>query len=240
MTTEVVPCPRCNGTKFMYRGYQEKTEHGRRAMYPYALPCYCELNRIISKQFGMLSQVPVATPEDSEKIHARYHSNGKNKGNYIFLGEESLFFYVVKCYFLNGITHKNYLILEGVNIVDKYNTVKPDGSRLTVGALDQYDMLAILFTSKGEPPTLKACVAEVLKNRQRLGKATWIYAPSKERLESCREISGDSKPYLDDYSTVQLKLDNTFNGYTLDVSDKQKMKSIRKIQDDLGSLGASL
>ena len=235
MSAEKIPCPYCKGALFINTGYTEKIQNGRLTLYPFAQPCYCELNHSIGKKFGMLYALPDATPEDSEAVHKKYNEKGKNKGNFIFYGDEPAFRYTVKSYFLKGFTHSSYELLEGVNIVDKYNRPDSDtGARLSIGLLDQYDLVVILFTSRSEPPTLKACVADVVKNRLRIERPTWIYAPDKT-LDTTKEYSKDLTPFLETFLYVEIG-STTYAGFSNGDSEKVKNQKARELQDALGSL----
>ena len=193
--SEKSACPYCKGARFINTGYTQKIQEGRRVIYPYTQPCYCELNLSMAKKFGVLSSVPSAHPEDAEKIYQRYRQTEKSKSNYVFYGREPLFLYVVKSFFLKTFTNKSLELLEGINVVDRYNMPAPDNSgRLTVSALDIYDLVVMLFTSCSEPPSLKACVGEVVKNRLRINKPTWIYSPSPD-ISATKEYHKD---YLGD------------------------------------------
>jgi hypothetical protein len=226
-------CAYCKGALFIHTGYTEKIQGGHRALYPYTQPCYCELNKYISKKFGILSPIPDATPEDSNTVCKAY---GQKKPGILFLGSEPLFLYIVKSFFLKGFTHKDYMLLEGINVVEQYNVPQRDGNRPTIAYLDQYDLLAILFTSRSEPGTLKPCIADLVKSRFRLGKITWIYASSKEALSSAKEYSEDLATYFEAYFTVNL--DSTFNlkGFSDEKSERTQIKRARSLQDELGKV----
>jgi hypothetical protein len=229
-------CPYCKGSRFIKTGYTEKIVNGRRSLYPYALPCYCDLNRSINKKFGMLSTLPDVTPEDSIKIFDRYGVRGPSIGNYIFYGDEPSFLYTVKSYFLRVFTHQIFELLEGLTIVDKYNRPGSDHEgRLTISVLDQYDLVVILFTSKSEPPTLKACVADVVKNRLRVRKPTWIFSQSKS-LDTTKEHSKDLAPFLEIFEYVESTSVTNYTGFSRGVSDKVVAQKNRSLQDSLGSI----
>jgi len=235
MADEKTQCPHCKGTHFIRNSFVQKVVNGRRCIYPYAQPCYCSLNVSISKKFGMLSALPDATPEDSQAVYKTYSPKTKGAGNYVFYGDEQAFLYAVKSYFLHGFTNQSYELLEGVNIVDRYNRPDADGNRPTVAALDQYDLVVILFTSRTEPPSLKACVAEVIKNRARIARPTWVYARVKD-LSTTKEFGPDLTQYMEQYEYVELSLSSSFSGFTKGESEKVQIMKTRNVQDSLGSL----
>jgi hypothetical protein len=235
MLENKIQCPYCNGTRFIHTGYVEKVLNGRRSLYPYAQPCYCDLNVSISKKFGMLSPLPDATPQDSQAIYKKYSPKDKSKGNYIFYGDEQAFLYTVKCYFMQGYTNQNYELLEGVNIVDRYNRPDADGNRPTIAALDQFDLVVILFTSRTEPPSLKACVADVVKNRARVSRPIWIFSRTKD-LSTTKESGPDLATYLEQYECVELGVSTSYSGFSKEESEKTQIKKSRDTQDDLGRI----
>jgi hypothetical protein len=234
MPEEKSLCPHCKGKRFIRTGYTEKIVNGRRSLYPYALPCYCDLNISIAKKFGMLSAISEATPEDSQLVYKKYSTAGKNKGNFIFYGDESSFLYTVKCQLLMGFTHHSYELLEGKTIVEKYNMPDPNGTgRLSIDVLDNFDLVAILFTSQSEPPTLKACIVDVIKSRLRLVKPTWIFSRVKE-LNTTKEYSQSLDPFIDSFVFTECNSSIGFKSFSKGVSDRVKIQKSRDIQDALG------
>jgi hypothetical protein len=223
-------CKYCNGTGYIATGFKEVVESGHRALYPYTEPCFCQINFCIGKKYGMLSPVGDANPIDSEAVHNLYGDK-----DYIFHGSEEIFLYLVKCYFLKGFMYKNYIILEGGTIVEKYNVPKDTtGDWLTTSHLNQYDMLALLLTTTARYTSLKDCVAEVIKNRNRLSKPTWVYVRDFTTIEATREYSPDLKYYFDSYKKISLNNLDYLKGY---VSRKEGMKKTESgINDSLANI----
>lgn len=223
-------CSYCKGTRFLNTGYKEVVENGKRILYPYTHPCYCEINKQINKRFDILSRYPVIPPEDSNKVHKRYQ--GKNV---IFSGKEDKFLYLVKSYFMKGFVHKDYMILEGRDIVDRYNVPKEDGTWLTVTYLNQYDILVILFTSNIGYPTLKNCVADVIKNRYRVGVPTWVYSYDSSTLMDSKEYSSSLKPYFEEYTRATIDA-STFDYKGFSTLNTGVTQTARKTQERLGDI----
>jgi hypothetical protein len=202
-------CPYCGDTGFIGTGFTEKNESGHRVIYPHTEPCYCRINASISKKFGILSPVSPANPTDSATVHKLFGNK-----DIIFHGLEDLYLYIVKCYFLTGFMYKNYIILEGGTIVEQYNVPKDSsGDWLTTSHLNQYDMLALMFTTSARYASLKDCVLEVIKNRGRLAKPTWIFAHSSVHLKDANEYSDNLKIYFENYMTVNLSTIKDLKGY---------------------------
>ena len=222
-------CPYCGDTGFIGTGFVEKTVSGHRVMYPHTEPCYCRVNISIGKKYGVLSAVSPAHPKDSELVHKTFKMD-----NWLFHGPEDIFLYFVKCYFLKGFMYKNYIILEGGTIVEQFNVPKESGDWLTTSHLNQYDLLALMFTTSARYTSLKDCVLEVIKNRGRLMKPTWVYAPDKDSLKNAREYSDEVQPYLDTYSKFQLGGIKKLKGY---VPRKQAM--VTKEKDMNTNLGGN-
>ena len=223
-------CKYCKGTKFLAMSFEEKEVAGRRVLYPSALPCFCDIHKQMLGKFPIFSRFPIVPPEDAIKSHARYESSK----NIIFLGDIELFLYATKSFFTKGFIRKDYMILEGMNIVDRYNVPRPDGTRLTVEALNMYDLLVILFTSHLEYQSLKGCVTEVVKNRFLINKSTWIYSQGQQELEGSKEYSKDLKEYLSEYKTVNINNETPFLGYDKQVSARLNIDNAAKLQDKLG------
>jgi len=224
------PCPYCGGTKFIGTAHKTIITMGKKAIYTYGVPCYCEISAQIRKKFTILSKYPVVPPVDASEVHKRYSDK-----NMIFYGDEDLFLYTVKSFFTKGFITKDYMVLEGMEIVDKYHAPKEDGSRLTLLALNQYDLLVILFTSQSEYKTLKSSVCEVIKNRYRLGKSTWIYSRDEGTLKGSKDYSQDLDQYFEKYVKVRLTV-NAYKGYFAGVTGKISAKMSRDTQDRLSNL----
>jgi hypothetical protein len=223
-------CSYCGDTGFIGTGFIEKNVSGHRAMYPHTEPCYCRVNISIGKKYGILSPVSPAHPADSASVHKIF-----NGSDYIFHGSEDIYLYLVKCYFLTGFMYKNYIILEGGTIVEQYNVPKDStGDWLTTSHLNQYDMLALMFTTSARYTSLKDCVLEVIKNRGRLAKPTWIYIPSLDQMENAREYSSELKIHFDSYKKVNLNSINKLKGYV--PRRAAFINTGKNMNDNLGSM----
>ena len=75
-------------------------------------------------------------------------------------------------------------------------------------------MLAILFTTSARYTSLKDSVSEVIKNRSRLAKTTWVFCYSEEKLKDAHEYSDSLEPYFATYKVVDLSTLKKFAGYT--------------------------
>lgn len=184
-------------------------------------------------KFEIFRTLPDATIEDGDSVHSRYdiEENKKiNGGNFLFYGDESAFFYMVKCYFLKNFSLRNYIIMEGNAIVEKYHVPQKDrdGTWLTVSNLNIYDLLVLLFTSGNGYETLKNCVVEVLKNRGRIGKPTWIYLRDELKLSECKEYSKDLDQYLESFRHVNVNQTFDYKGYNKKISDKAKVQDFQE------------
>lgn len=203
-------CSYCGDTGFIGTGFVEKTISGHRVMYPHTEPCYCRVNFNIGKKYGILSPVSPAHPKDAELVHKTFKAD-----NWLFHGPEDIFLYYVKCYFLTGFMYKNYIILEGGTVVEQFNVPKEStGDWLTTSHLNQYDLVALMFTTSARYTSLKDCVLEVIKNRGRLAKPTWVYAPDGTKLKEAREYSQEVQEHLDTYKKFQLGSTKGLKGYT--------------------------
>jgi len=227
-------CPYCNDSGFIGTSYIEKEEGGHRSMIPFTEPCHCRVNISISKKFGILSPVSPAHPTDSIAVHKVFKDM-----NVIFLGSEDIFLYLVKCYFLTGFMYKNYIVLEGGTVVEQYNVPKDStGDWLTTSHLNQYDLLALMFTTSARYTTLKDCVLEVIKNRGRLAKSTWIFSPSEKSLKEAREYSQELEEHFLKYRIVNLS--NVIGGSYKLKGFKPRKDSYTKTEKDMNdSLGKS-
>lgn len=221
-------CTYCKGTGFIGTGFVEKTSSGHRVMYPHTEPCLCRINTSIGKKFGILSPVSFPHPDDINQIHKVFGTK-----DILFFGPEDVFLYIVKAYFMKGFMYKNYMLLEGGAIVEIYNVPEPKGEWLTTAHLNQYDMLAILFTTSAQYKSLKDSVSEVVKNRSRLAKPTWVFCHSEEKLKEAREYSDALEAYLETYKRVDLRKVKKFKGFTPRKSSMVKKE--KEINDNIAN-----
>lgn len=227
-------CPWCKGGRFLDTGYKEIIQNGRRTLYPYTTPCYCEINKSIVKKLGLFAGTPDAHPSDSKKIRGFF----EGKGNGVFFGREDLFLYIARCYMLKDFFCKDYMVHEGSRVVEIYQVPdKASKSWLTVSTLNQYDLLILLFTSSVRyENSMKPCIHEVVKNRARIGKPVWIYARNPEAFKNSHEYSSDLDPYLEDYKKYSLGSIKGLKGFDDSKSESAQAKNSQKINTDLGRL----
>ena len=230
-------CPYCKGSKFIYIGCEQKEDNGKRRMYPQAATCYCVLNKQVNIAFPIFSSMPVVPPDDIKEVYRRYPLIDK-KGraiSYLFMGDEKRFIYISKAFFIGEFSTKNYLILEGRQIVEKYHVPKKD-EWLTIEQLNSPDLLVLFFTSHVGYATLESCVLDVIKNRARLNLSTWIYSRDELAFKSSPEYSADLDSYLESYKKISLDIDYRFKGYNPVESTKTALKQEQKLNDSLGDM----
>lgn len=225
-------CPFCKGEKFINSGYKEEIINGHRSLYPYATPCYCEINKNILNKFGLFGGTPAAIPEDSKKIRELIN----NAENYIFFGREEAFLYITRSYFLKDFYCKDYMVLEGSRLVEIYQV--PDQSKktwLTITPLNQYDLVILLFTSSTRyENSMKPSILELIKNRSRINKPTWVFSRSPESLKNSHEYSSDLDYYFDNYKKVPVDKFKNIKGLSLLKGMSNKNES--SIQSNLGNI----
>lgn len=232
MQKEKPICPRCNGSRFIGTDFKEKEEHGRKILYPYAIPCSCYINDQMIVRFPELGTLPDATPEDAIITHEKYARTPM-----LFMGDERRFLYVVKSFFLKGFVNRDYMMIEGARIIEEYHAVKKgtDGW-LKITALNQYDLLVILFTSKIKYENLKDCVLDIVKSRIRLKLPTWIYAKDETALVESKEYHPGLKEYFLEFCEANVDKDFPYKGYTEVTYDAMANDQKKKSQDYAASL----
>lgn len=232
MQKEKPVCPRCNGTKFAGTDFEEKEDHGRKTLYPYAVPCSCYVNDQIAVRFPELGTLSDATPEDAIITHDKYAHSCM-----IFSGNERRFLYVVKSFFLKGFINRDYMIIEGARIIEEYHALKKGTTEwLKITALNQYDLLVLLFTSKVKYENLKDCVLDVIKSRFRLRLPTWIYAKDEEALKASKEYHPELEDFFCEFGVSNVDKDFPYKGYNEDESEVKSNETRLKSQDYAASL----
>lgn len=222
-----VKCSYCKDTGQIRTTGRVKEFRGRMIQEEDASPCICVMNKSLSERFKQLGITPDAIPGDAIKAAKRYADDTYKKTkeadrvaskrfqhrNLIFHGKESLFFYVLKCYFLFFYKYHKFEFLEGLQVVQKYYVEQPNGEHRSLYDLNELDLLVISFTSKPNNVALQDVVLEVIKNRSNLGKATWIYTPTMENLRICKEYSEPMGMYLESYSKCNIGSNFNYEGY---------------------------
>lgn len=220
-------CQYCGDTGQIRTKGRVKEFRGRKIFEEDASPCVCVLNKFISERFEQLSSIPDALPVDAIKAAKRYtvdtYKTLKEEDrvaikrfqhrNLIFSGEQSLFSYILKSYFLFFYKFQKFEFLEGLKVVQKYYVEQPDGEHRSLYDLNEFDLLVISFTSKPNNVALQDVILEVVKNRFNLGKATWVYSETAEGLTVSKEYSSGIEKYLNEFVKCNAGASFNYEGY---------------------------
>ena len=225
-----VKCPYCQDTGQIRTKGRVKEFRGRKIYEEDASPCVCVLNKYLSEQFRQFGKLPDATPRDAIKAAKRYATD-TFKGlsdeakavtpsitrfqhrDLIFSGEEDLFFYLLKSYFLFFYKFQKFEFIDGLQVVQKYYVEQPDGEHRSLYHLSEFDLLVISFTSKPDNKAMQDTVLEVIKNRHNLGKPTWIYSPTVEGLRTAKEFSEPLGRYLEGFGKCNSSTNFNYEGF---------------------------
>jgi len=237
-------CPYCNDTGQIRTKGRVKEFRGRKIYEEDASPCICVMNKFLSERFEQLNSVPDADPKDSIKAAKRYAedtykvlkeseriaSKRFKHRDLIFYGDESLFFYILKSYLLFFYKYNKFEFLDGLKVVHKYYVEQPNGEHRSLYDLNEFDLVILSFTSKPNNAALQDVILEVVKNRNNLGKATWIYSDSLEGLLSSKEYSGALEWYIQGYSRCNVLNNFDYMGYEVEnsVNPASKKKDLSK------------
>jgi len=187
MPNEKGPCPYCGGKGMKVIQQDELVVDGRPVAGEVSTPCICTLNRYVSERHERLSGVGYVEGTDTISVAKELPFK-----NMIFHGAESLFLYVVKAFFVIHFPfNKRFGILTGADIAEKYAMAQPNGIIPTVDLLTPLDLLVILCVARVNNRAIAPGTQEVLANRIRTRRPTWIFAPDKQILLASKEFSAD-------------------------------------------------
>lgn len=180
-------CPYCGdrGMKVLPQG--EITVNGRPMANEVSVPCICSLNRYVSTKHKRLSGVIDVRAEDAIKVAKALPFTSA-----VFHGSEDLFLYVVKGFLVIHFPfNRRFAVLTGADIAEKYAMAQPNGVIPTVDLLTEHDLAIILCVARVNNKAIGPGTQEVIANRTRTRRPTWIYAPDQSALSASKEFGSD-------------------------------------------------
>lgn len=180
-------CPYCGGRGMKVLPQKELIVNGRPMANEVSTPCICTLNKYVSSKYNRLSGVGDVTGRDAIQVAKKLPFTDA-----VFHGSESLFLYVVKCFVVVHIPfNRRFAVLTGADIAEKYAMAQPNGVIPTVDLLTDHDLAVILCVARVNNKAIGPGTQEVIANRTRTRKSTWIYAPTGASLLDSKEFSAD-------------------------------------------------
>jgi len=181
-------CPYCGG-----RGMKvlpsdgEVIVEGRRVSNESSALCICTLNTYVSDKFERLSGIGNVAGEDAISVAKTLPMRDT-----VLYGSEALFLYVVKCVIVMHIPYgMRFAVVTGADVAEKYAMAQPTGVIPTVDLLTPMDLVAMLCVAKVNNRAIGPGTQEVLANRERARKPTWIYAPDAASLAESKEMAAE-------------------------------------------------
>jgi hypothetical protein len=231
MSDEKPKCPYCSGNGIRGVEYREMLVNGSKAIQSVATPCWCHQNKVIRQRFPMLGPLPDATAEDSESAHKLCGT-----GNLKLVGTESKFLYLVKSFMLKDIHKRDYELTDGARIVEQYQAHDKDEVWKTVTALNNPDLLILMCTSQMDYKSIRACVADVVNNRMRRAKATWVYASTTDLLAKSKEYSAELENMLKSFG-VPMDVDVSFGCKGMGTGQEARATVKRNLNEKFANIG---
>lgn len=180
-------CPYCGGRGMKVLIQKELLVNGRPIANEVSVPCICSLNSYVSAKHKRLSGVGSVTGADTIKVAKKLPFM-----NAVFHGSESLFLYVVKCFIVIHFPfNKRFAVVTGADIAEKYAMAQPNGIIPTVDLLTEHDLAAILCVARVNNKAIGPGTQEVIANRTRTRRPTWIYSPDPSTLLASKEFAPD-------------------------------------------------
>jgi len=180
-------CPYCGGRGMKVIPQKELIVQGRRISNEVSTPCICTLNRYVSSKYDRLSGVGEVSAKDALCVAKKLPFVDA-----VFHGPESLFLYVMKCFIVVHFPfNRRFSVLTGADIAEKYAMAQPNGVIPTVDLLTSQDLMALLCVARVNNKAIGPGTQEVLANRARSRKPTWVYAPDPVSLLESKEFAPD-------------------------------------------------
>jgi hypothetical protein len=187
MSTEIKTCPYCGGSGKRILQQKELIVNGRPLSNEVAIPCICSLNKYVSSKYDRLSGVGDVSGKDAIQVAKKLPFTDA-----VVHGPEELFLYVVKCFIVIHFPfNRRFAVLTGADIAEKYAMAQPNGVIPTVDLLTTHDLMAILCVARVNNRAIGPGTQEVLANRFRSRKPTWVYAPGSTALLESKEFAPD-------------------------------------------------
>ena len=236
-TKEKFNCPYCRDLGMIFLETEEVVHNGRPVVNDASRPCICTLNGMVSKKYHHLNGIPYIKGEDCISIGKKIIFN-----NYKFFGDESRFLHIVKAFIiLHYHYNKTFTVLTGANIAEKYVMQQPDGFVPTVTPLTDFDLVVLLCTSTINNKGIAPSCYEMVNNRARARKPTWIYAETDGKLVSSRENTHEGfesqvVTLLEDYRPINIDIRFKDLKFDLEAKKKTEENKARYTQQSAGSV----
>jgi len=177
-------CPYCGDRGMKVLPQKEMTVNGRLIANEVSVPCICSLNRYVSSKHPRLAGVVDVKGSDAIKV-----AKALPFTDAIIHGPENLFLYVVKCFLVIHFPfNRRFAVLTGADIAEKYAMAQPNGVIPTVDLLTRHDLAVIMCVSRVNNKAIGPGTQEVIANRVRTRRPTWIYAPEQAALLASKEF----------------------------------------------------
>lgn len=230
------PCPYCKGKGMIIRQTDELVVEGRPVAGESSMPCICTLNRYVSERHDRLAGVGYVEGLDTIDVYKRLPYE-----NMLFYGSERLFLYIVKAFFIIQFPfNKRFGVLTGADIAEKYAMAQPNGVIPTVDLLTPLDLLAVMCVARVNNRAIAPGTQEVIANRIRTRRPTWIYAQDNAALLGSKEFAADesrgsASDLIDGWPSVTV--DKEFSGLKgYDDGKTSSSASARKAQSMLANI----
>lgn len=187
MSQEQGVCPYCNGRGMKLVEIEVAGPDGKPLKRDASRPCICTLNTYVSSRHEWLTGICDVTPEDCIEVGKKLEF-----ANYIFYGTEHKFLYVAKAFIvLHYHYNKTFKVLSGADVAQKYAMAQPNGVIPTVTALTDFSLVSLLCVAKINNKAITPGSYEMVANRLRVKKPTWIYAQDEAALHQSVEYQAE-------------------------------------------------
>lgn len=187
MSKENKVCPYCGGRGMKVVVQKELLVDGRPMSNEQSLPCICTLNGYVSRKHDRLSGVRDVSAKDAIEVAKKLPFTDS-----VIYGPEPLFLYILKCFIVMHFPfNKRFSVVTGSDIAEKFAMAQPDGIIPTVDLLTSHDLVAILCVARVNNRAIGPGTQEVIANRIRAHKPTWLYAPTSTLLLESKELAAD-------------------------------------------------
>ncbi len=167
--------------------------------------CICRKNELIENSSPYFANTAVIRPV-SDSVAEGFAKRFNYQKSFWFTGKDTTFLQYCKAVFVYHRQNSSlvFQILSGLEAVQNFYVEQPDGVERTLyDLINNRDLLVILCTSRVTNKAMANTILQVVTERTRVGKATWVWTPPN--FSDMSEYSEELQKILTGWSAVEVK-----------------------------------
>lgn len=203
----VKSCPLCKGkgTFIEPSATAIPTKNPNRVVhFSQARLCICRKNELVETSSPYFANTR-AIKSVAENVAAGMAKTHPYTRNTWFEGDYTTFMQRVKCVFVHHRQNCSLIfqVISGLEAIQNYYVEQKDGAERTLYDLvNNRDLLVILCTTQVQNKALSNTVLQIVQDRVRLGKGTWVWTPKD--FASMTEYSEELQKILSGWSAINV------------------------------------